>query len=109
MAVYRALPRFNSVLLTRYAPLPTLVHLELNNAKTYNSLSPSLFTDWNDSLRWAAGADDVHGVVVSGRGEVADAKRVFCSGMAMSKEILEAALKGDTSAVMGKGTAHYAQ
>jgi hypothetical protein len=50
---YSKLPSFTALALSRYRPLPTLVHLELNVPKTFNALSPTLFRDWTRALRWA--------------------------------------------------------
>lgn len=89
-------PTYEAVVLTRYPPAPTILHLELNEPKTYNSLSQAMFRDWTAALQWAAKEPSVHAVVVSGRPNgKSGPKSVFCAGMNMSPDVQERAFSDE--------------
>ncbi|KAL9937084.1 hypothetical protein V8E36_004319 [Tilletia maclaganii] len=85
-SVFSKLPTFKNVVLTRYAPLPTLVHCELNDPATGNSMSLPLITDWISALTHCSSDSTVHAVVVSGRinDRASDERALFCSGASLS-------------------------
>ncbi|KAK0533388.1 Enoyl-CoA delta isomerase 2, mitochondrial [Tilletia horrida] len=85
-SVFTKLPTFQNIILSRYAPLPTLVLCELNNPATGNSMAVGLLQDWVAALNFCSSEPTVHAVVVSGRinERASDEKALFCSGASLT-------------------------
>ena len=89
---FGALPTFSHVVLSRFARNPLFLHMELNDPKTFNSLTPGMFQSMTSALKWCAKEKTVLAVVVSGKGRGSNLDRhVFCAGMGMSKEVTDSA------------------
>ncbi|KAE8231471.1 hypothetical protein CF326_g3514 [Tilletia indica] len=85
-SAFTKLPVFKKVVLSRYAPLPTLVLCELNDPATGNSMSAELVSDWIAALNACRDDSTVHAVVVSARinDRASEEKALFCSGASLT-------------------------
>ncbi|CAD6887607.1 unnamed protein product [Tilletia laevis] len=85
-SVFSKLPVFKNIVLTRYAPLPTLVLFELNDPATGNSMSVNMVADWISALKFCQSESTVHAVVVSGciNERASDERALFCSGASLT-------------------------